>query len=105
MSKPREFWIRKDSSNIDGVFYAWNEKRATPNDCIKVIEKQAYDEACDRRDWLQKEHNKLMDASIKLKAKADKLAEAVQEYFIDDSIENAQALSMSLKQYRGEIDV
>jgi hypothetical protein len=49
MSKPREYWIRKDSHNIKGVFYAWNDLgRDKSHDCIKVIEKSAYDKAIDK---------------------------------------------------------
>jgi len=44
MSKPKEYWIRKDSHKIEGVFYAWNDKgRDKSFACIKVIEEDAYE--------------------------------------------------------------
>ena len=43
MSKPREYWVCKDSYNLEGVFYAWNGIPPRDFNCIKVIEKDAAD--------------------------------------------------------------
>ena len=91
MSKPREFWLREDPKDIQTYGGWFAEDTPGYDDDIHVIEKSSYDE---------------------LKAKADKLAEALELFMSCKKIKGAhlkiglqtahKAGLEALKDFRGE---
>lgn len=116
MDKPKEFWVR--NSEMNGVQYAWSYKPGCFADCIKVIEKSAYDKLeKDFEDAIRPAPSGSVcygckqreDWNASLKQQADKLAETLRiaqfNMRLDNKMQDADWMDLidqSLREYRGE---
>lgn len=111
MSKPREFWIRR---NTVGTYSCITKPDYVRETDTKVIEKAAYDELVRRYNAMVTISKSLQDVCKKvepemsyLKAKADKLAKVLDFYARHHHRLNTTARNIAdeaLKEYRGELD-